>query len=102
MMKAAIVSYCLNHQAVSLDLLGDSHCDSRNSPTYNTVSFYPPPPTQTVRTRVSIIRVLVRGGVHSTFIFLSTFFRNAFVSSVWSWSLGGNFSPVAFSSLWNG
>lgn len=44
---------------------------------------------------------MVRGGVHSTFIFLSTFLKNAFVSSVWSWSLGGNFSPVAFSSLYN-
>lgn len=45
------------------------------------------------------MRELVSGGEHSRPIFLITFRRKAFVSSVWSWSPGGNFSPVASSSL---
>jgi hypothetical protein len=53
-----------------------------------------------LHTSVSIILVLVRGGVHSTFIFFITLRRNTFVSSVWSWSRGGKVSPVASSSLY--
>lgn len=33
-------------------------------------------------TNASIIRAFVSGGEHSSFIFLSTFFKNSFVSCV--------------------